>query len=198
MRAIRVGFDYDEVLYRWCRAFAHYLHTKEGWAPERTPTPTTWDFQHEWGMADRDEFLTLAGRAARSGILHTYGDPLPGASEVLSDLLRAGHTIHIITARGEGRNGATRTASAEWLNHHGIPYTTLDFSTDKTIVPTDIYLDDKLSNVDEVTAAGTLGIVMDAPHNQDPTCRRPRVRSLAEYAALVQELAASPVEANAA
>lgn len=198
MRALRVGFDVDEVLYRWWRAFAHYLHTVEGWPLDRLTAPLAYEFFRQWGMKDRKEFLTLAGRAARSGILHSHGEPLGGASDILRGLMDAGHTVHVITARGEGRDGATRRATAEWFERWGIPYTTLDFSADKTIVPTDVYLDDKLSNVDEVTAAGTLGVVMDTPHNQDPDCRRTRVSSLAEYAALVQELATAPVEARAA
>ncbi len=188
---LRVGFDVDEVLYPWCRAFAHYLQTEEGWAPERTPTPTTWDFQHEWGMADRDEFLTLAGRAARSGLLHSWGQPLDGAVDVTQRLLAEGHTVHIVTARGRGRDDATWTATKAWLDEHGIGYTTLDFAEDKTSVPTDIYLDDKIENVDAITAAGAVGVVMDAPHNQVPdrTYVRTRVRSLEEYGSLVDWLA---------
>ncbi|KAA1425311.1 hypothetical protein FE697_005490 [Mumia zhuanghuii] len=193
MRKLRVGFDVDEVLYPWVETFRHHLHTTQGWTVDRMPDPTRYAFGPEWGIAEEREFLDHAVAAARSGLLHSYGAPIAGASEVTRRLVDAGHTVHIVTARryddSYGVNDVLMSSTRRWLDQHGIAFTTLDFETDKTAVPTDVYIDDRPENVDAICAAGAVGVLMDASHNQDPACVRRRVTSLAAYAQIVDEVA---------
>jgi phosphoglycolate phosphatase-like HAD superfamily hydrolase len=106
---LRVGFDVDEVLDPWVGSLRHYLDTVEGWTLERMPDPTAYEFWASWGTTSRDEFDELAAAAARSGILHGGGAPVPGADDVTGRLPAAGHEAHIITARGRGHGGGSWT-----------------------------------------------------------------------------------------
>ncbi|GII98934.1 deoxypyrimidine-specific 5' nucleotidase type C protein (NT5C) [Sediminihabitans luteus] len=191
-----MGFDVDEVLYPWVATLRHHLHTSEGWPLDRMPEPTRYGFGPDWGMADDAEFLAHAVATARAGLLHTYGDPLEGAAEVTHRLVDAGHTVHVVTARrydeSYGVNAVLADSTRRWLERHDIAFTTLDLELDKTAVPTDVYLDDRPDHVDALCAAGTRGVLMDSFHNQDPSCGRERVHSLAEFADLVEEMSANP------
>ena len=63
-----------------------------------------------------------------------------------------GHTIHFVTDRFIGRKA--QQATVEWLQEHEIQYDSLTFSADKTLIKTDIFLDDKPSHVDDLRAVG--------------------------------------------
>ncbi|MFB7890274.1 hypothetical protein ACFCZ3_19710 [Cellulosimicrobium cellulans] len=189
MRKLRVGFDLDEVMYPFVASLRWYRHHHQGHALDTMPDPAEYEFGPSWGIATREEFVNLCATAVDDGVVFRHGVPFPMAREVTHMLRGAGHEVHIVTARFLGSPGKAEEATRWWLDEHGIAYDSLTFSHDKTVVPTDVYIDDRPDNYDALKAAGVHAVLMDTTHNQDPSCTRTRVRSLEQYAGIVDELA---------
>lgn len=171
----RVGVDLDGV----CYDFADSLRTFLEGTHRKYPEPTRWEFYEDWGFT-LPEFIELCHEGVNAGVIFTEGDPFPGTVEALTRLHSAGHTIHIVTDRSFGSAGGSEAATRLWLDGHKIPFDSLTFTSDKTIVRADYFIDDKLQNYDELFAAGVEVYLFDRPWNQHPT-PRDRVSSLAEF-----------------
>lgn len=162
---MKVGFDLDGVLYPFDQALAEYFLDR-GTRPEALPTPQSWHFYKDWGLK-ADGFDYTCHEATRYGDLFNCLPPYPGAADAVRKVKAAGHSIHIITARNYGNPGQAQSQTVKWLNRYGIPYDTLTFSSDKTIVTTDVYLDDKISNVESFKDTKTTGILLRRSWNND-------------------------------
>lgn len=181
----RVGIDLDGVCYDFGDSLRHYLW---GWCrrDEATmPEPTRWEFYEDWGL-DLKQFLQACHAGVDAGVIFTWGDPFPGVREALSALHSAGHTLHVVTDRSFGSNGNAERATRAWLDRYKLPFDSLTFSSDKTIVRADYFIDDKLQNYDELHAAGVEVYLLDQPWNQDRWTPRDRVFSLAEFVGKVK------------
>lgn len=178
---MRIGVDLDGVCYDFAASFRQYLDLKGNKLD--FPAPTRWEFYEDWGFS-LDEFVGLCHAGVDAGVVFKHGAPHKGTREALRALHRAGHTIHIITDRSFGSAGASKRATREWLQFNQLPYDTLTFSNDKTVVPTDFMIDDKLQNYDALERAGCNVYLLDRPWNQDEGTRR-RVFSWDEFLAVV-------------
>lgn len=92
--------------------------------------------------------------------------PYEGVCEPLSRLQAAGHTVHLVTARSHegGRHGAhIRELTERWLQRHRVPHDSLHFTRDKPSVPTDVFLDDDLTNYARLDRAGVAVFLLDRP-----------------------------------
>lgn len=95
------------------------------------------------------------------------GTPYPGVRKALRRIQEAGHTVHLVTARGEGseHSAQVREVTQRWLERHKIPHDSLHFTRDKASVPTDAFLDDDPGNCRRLVAAGVEAYLLDRPWN---------------------------------
>lgn len=174
----RVGVDIDDVLYPWS-AVAHELSRRAG-LTDLEQLPATWAPFEEYGCT-ADEWYDVLAEGTLTGELYLR-PPIPGAVDALTRLADAGHTIHLVTARGFLRHGhLIREHTIRWLAEHGIPHHTLTFSKRKAVVVTDVFIDDSEKNAHELRQAGVRFYLQDAAHNRHVT-GFDRVRHITEFA----------------
>ena len=179
----RVGVDIDDVLFPWYDR----AHTASVRAGITTPNnrPTTWWPYREYGCEPQAWYDALAV-ATLDGTLYA-GDPFPGAVDALHRIAAAGHTIHLVTARGFLAHGpAIKAQTIAWLDEHQVPHDTLTFSRDKTVVPCDWFVDDNVDNATAVAATGTRAYLLRQPWNQHNQTL-PAVQDVPEFARIVLE-----------
>lgn len=133
---------------------------------------------------DGEEFKRVCNNGVDAGIIF-QGPTRPNAIEAVKSIKALGHTVVIITDRQFGTTPErSHTATKMWLEFHGIPYDELYFCADKTVVPTDLFVEDKLENYDALTAAGTNCFLITRPWNLRNDSRQ-RITDIADYAAAV-------------
>jgi 5'(3')-deoxyribonucleotidase len=177
---MRIGIDIDDVLFPWFDR-AHEACTYAGIT--NGVTPSQWECWKDYGTS-MEAWLGVMEDATLDGSLYT-GAPYPGAIEALRELKAAGHTLHMVTARGFFIHGhLIRKHTVEWLETWHVPHDTLTFAKDKTLVHTDVFVDDSWKNVQALVAAGIPTWMVDAPHNQGAVYDL-RVPSVVEFAAAI-------------
>jgi 5'(3')-deoxyribonucleotidase len=161
---MRIGVDLDGVVYDFVEALRHYLVTHRGFDRYDLGESTSWNFfKDNWGMTT-PEFLGYFRDGVEAGVIFQHGEAEPYAKEVIDDLRDAGHTIHICTFRTI--HEACPQITMDWLKRVGIEYDSITFSEDKTVIKTDIFIEDNMENYMHLLGAGTVGIMMDRPWNR--------------------------------
>lgn len=189
-KRLRVGFDLDGVLYNFGDSVKRYLDSiGQGnvWKSGPTPHPF-WDFYKDWGWTSA-EFVKMCNDGADAGYIFT-GPARDHAVEAVGRVAAMGHEIIIITDRQFGSSPAVSHKNTEdWLSQHGIEYDELWFSSDKTIAPTDVFVEDKLENYDAVWANGTPAFLINRAWNQvDGGDARNRINCVCEYADAIEKI----------
>lgn len=188
--SVRVGVDLDGVLYDFGASVRLYLDSigrHYGWKDDAAE-PHDWNFFEYWGM-DRNEFRKICDDGVDAGYIFS-GDIRPHAKEAVNDIAEAGHEIIIITDRQFGsRPVNSHAATRNWLDMHGIWFDELVFSADKTCVPTDTFVEDKLENYDALVANGTKCFLINRPWNLVPGGdARERIADIWDYAVAVSDM----------
>lgn len=166
-KKLKIGVDLDGVVYNFTDSLREFLVTKKGFNPESLPASTCWDFYSEdWGLT-LEEYLTYCNEGVDAEVVFLHGKPTKDAKKVLDWFKDDGHTIHIVTHRTFGQKSATNTEA--WLKREGIPYDTLTFAKDKTVVPVDVFIEDNADNYDALVAAGVDVVLLDQPWNKYAT-----------------------------
>jgi uncharacterized HAD superfamily protein len=159
----RIGIDLDGCAYDFTRALRHYLVEHEGYNPMDLPDSTCWDFfLHDWNMT-LENYLRHFAAGVDAGVIFLHGEAEQDAAKYISQLKRDGHQIHIVTHRQIGTKSISNTG--EWLAREGIEFDTLTFAKDKTVLPTDFFIEDNVDNFLALEAAGTRVVLMDRPWN---------------------------------
>ena len=187
---MKIGIDLDGVLYDFCAAFREYLIERHDFNPARCTPPQRWDFYHDWGLTDW-EFSDLCHHGADAHALWCRSGPWGGRPvlDALADIRADGHTVHIITRREFGSHKAVSALdTALWLQQHNVPYDTLTFAADKTLLRTDWMLEDNIDNYLQLKDAGCRAVLMDRPWNRD-LADALRVSSVEAFCSLVGHLA---------
>ena len=191
MTKLRIGLDLDGCLYDFGNSVRLYLDSigrTYGWVDDK-PEPHDWNFFEYWGM-DYAEFKTVVDAGVDAGYVFS-GDIRPNAVDAVKTVAALGHEIIIITDREFGSNPLnSHRATEEWLEKWGIEHDELHFSKDKTCVPTDMFVEDKLSNYDDLQHAGTSVFLINRDWNKDPEFgwedSRIRINDISDYAKLVE------------
>lgn len=173
---MHIGFDADGVLQSFhagCNAFLK----AEGHVGIKAEQ-NQWNFFEEWPEWTKSDFWKFVKRGVAANVIFNT-PPLRGAVEAVNAVKDAGHKVHIITARGWG-DGVAEAVSEKWFATHGFKYDSLTFSFDKTVVWTDMYVDDKPENIDALLDAGTDAYLLTRPWNTYVKERK-RVRSVGDF-----------------
>jgi hypothetical protein len=195
-KSLRVGFDLDGVVYDFRRAMSDYLLSTGRLHCRLEDALPDWDFFIGWGMS-LDEYLALYREGVDAGIVLRLGDPLPGSVEATRRLAEAGHSIHIVTDRSIGTaRGVSARHTAAWLAEHGFVFDSLTFSSDKTSVATDFFIDDRWENYVARQRVDMDCHLLTRPWNMDfgddAVCR---VASIEEYVDRVLDVSRSTADA---
>jgi hypothetical protein len=165
------------------------------WKSGPTPAPF-WDFYSDWSNNDGsrwnfEQFKELVDWGVDHGYIF-MGNWRPGAIEAFGRIARLGHEIIIATDRFFGSNPVnSHRNTVEGLQRAGIEYDELHFTRDKTTVPMDIMVEDKLENYDALVAHGVRTYLINRPWNQVPGGdRRNRIDSVLDYAEEVERITA--------
>jgi hypothetical protein len=179
-----VGVDLDGVCYDIGLHLQRHL-VALGHDPVRIAHLDSWDFWSRWGWTD-EQFADACSRSVDAGVLFATGEPHPGTRDALSTLVRAGHEVHIVTARRFGTApDASERATRTWLATHAIPFTSLTIAEDKASVPTDVFVEDSLANYEHLLAAGVTPYLVNRPWNAPYDDGRNRVTDISEFARVV-------------
>jgi len=163
---LRVGVDLDGVGFNFHSSFLRYLDSISNGPYLNRGYCGDWHFYRKWGITD-GEFVIYCNDAADKGLLFT-GGVKRGFVNAMRRIKNTGSEIHIITDRNFGSTPeVSRELTRKWLKKYSIPYDTLTFSADKTIVPTDMFVEDKLQNYDDLVLAGTKAYLINRPWNND-------------------------------
>ena len=180
---MKIGFDVDGVLYRFTKAYHLWLNQSRGMSLDPEVEAQTWDWFLEWETVE--EFLACLDEATDAGFLYWTGEICePTIAQNLRDLKAAGHTIHVVTHRFSGKTSCVQEATRQWFSNQDLIYDTLEFSGDKTIAKTDVFLEDNLKNYDALDAAGIKSYLVNRPYNLENDSRR-RVNSVNEFTNLI-------------
>lgn len=184
---LRIGWDLDGVLYNFGDSVRRYLEfTGQGHVWKSGPTKEAyWDFYKDWGWTSK-QFVDFCNEGADAGFIFT-GPARPGAAEAVNAVKSMGHTIHIVTDRGFGSCPSVSHANTtRWLREHGIPFDSLTFSADKTVVKLDMMIEDKLENYDALVASDVYTFLINRAWNQVEGDNRNRIDELSEYVQAVE------------
>lgn len=159
---MRIGVDLDGCVYDFASDFRKWVHQSTGKPWSELPEATEWRFYESWGMTTQDYLDSLAA-GCMDGRVFYDGDPIPDALTELRYLADKGHELHIVTNRMfEG----ARENTLHWLGLWRVPFTSLTFSPDKTVVPVDVFIEDNVENAAALLAAGTPVALFDQPWNR--------------------------------
>jgi uncharacterized HAD superfamily protein len=163
----KVGVDIDDVLKPWYD-IAHDVC--RGYGITNGVQPQTWHPYKEYGVTMELWHEAIARPTARGMSHRLYGgNPYAGAVDALLTLCENNHTIHLVTSRGTGdwpHGHSLKRTTVEWLEHYCVPYDSLTFSHDKTIVRADYFVDDNLDNYEALRASGVTAYLMTRKWNQ--------------------------------
>lgn len=174
-----IGVDIDDVLYPWFDT-AHRLSVEAGITGDLVGSPTSWRPYENYGCT-AEQWHEVLTAGAVSGELY-YADPIPGSIEALARLREAGHTVHLVTARGLLANGhLIRSHTTHWLENVGAQFDSLTFAAKKSIVRVAVLIDDNVDNLFEFekNTPGD-GILINRPWNAESRWFE-RTGSLAEW-----------------
>lgn len=161
---MKLAIDLDGVVYDFVGVFRTYLEIVGEKKAEDMPPAKTWEFfSDQWGMTF-EQFWHHASKGVDEGYIFKTGAPIFGAKETLERLASKGHTIHLVTDRSFGKNSIPNTVW--WLEENGIPYDSLTVGADKTVINTDLFLDDRDKNyLDALEVGNTTPVLFSRPWN---------------------------------
>ena len=190
---MRVGFDLDGVLFNFGDCVLDYLKAtgrEHVWKSGEDLKPT-WDFYKKFREAWTDEeFKQFCHEAADAGYLFR-GNVRPNAVEAVWAVKEMGHEIIVITDRSFGTTPeVSHRATIEWWEEYGFPeYDEIHFSADKTIAPTDVFVEDKYQNWQALMAAGTPTFLITRPWNDEYEVGGWRIDDVKWYPGWVEQIA---------
>lgn len=189
---MRVGFDSDGCIDTFGDGVHESLIARGlGHLWKSGPTKGSfWNFYEDWGWTFA-EFKELVDWGVDEGYIFS-GHWRPHAVESVGRIAALGHQIIIVTDRSWGSdpmNSQRNTIDA--FARAGIEYDELHFTPDKTSVPVDIMVEDKLENYDALVANGTPTYLINRAWNfVEGGDGRNRITCISEYADEIEKITA--------
>jgi hypothetical protein len=198
MRRLRVGFDSDGCL----DCFGDGVHEAliargqgELWKSGPTPEPF-WNWYEDWTNPDGtrwtyEQFKELVDWGVDNGYVFS-GHFRPNAVESVKRISDLGHEIIIVTDRFFGSDPEnSHKATIEAYARAGIEYDELHFTRDKTSVPVDVMVEDKIENYDALIANGTPCYLINRAWNKvEGGDARNRIDDISDYADAIERITA--------
>lgn len=181
-RPLRVGQDLDGVIYPFDVMVKEYLRFT-GVDVSTFGPAQHWHFYRDWGYSDA-EFVDFCNQGVDAGFLFAVGDLFDDAADAWRRIKNAGNSIHVVTDRGFGAPGNSERNTRKCLADNGLEFDSITFTSDKTSVPVDVFIEDKLENYDALEAAGVPAFLITRPWNYQEDDRR-RVSGMAEFADII-------------
>lgn len=196
---MKIGLDVDGCMYDFVEGWLNAPTTKLYMARNNIPFPEDPEF-HTWDDWERmgftlQGFLETCEAGVDDGYTFRVGKPYEGCVDVITALQEEGHTIHVITHRTFGKKSVSNTEG--WLVEYGIPWDTITFAEDKTIVGVDLLLDDRDKNYEASVQQGIPCVLMSRDWNAHVQFA-PRVADWYEFHEYVTEMEKSLLTLNAA
>lgn len=182
---MRIGFDVDEVIYRFTKAYHLWLNEAKGMDLDPEEEVQTYNWFMRW--ESYDEFALNLHDAVDAGKMYWEGDLYePQIAHNLRELRAAGHTIHVVTARLFGIEKCALEATKHFFAANDLIYDEMSIAKDKTSIQTDLFLEDNIKNYDALERAGTVSYLVNRPYNLLDDNRR-RVDTVDEFTGLILE-----------
>lgn len=182
MLTLDIGLDVDDVLFPWSKQ-AHAACEVAGITNGKVITQ--WGMHLDYGVPVETLWDVLHA-AYRNGMLLS-AEPMRYVRDQLLRLRGEGYRVHLVTARGcEGPMAEqVRKDTVTWLEESDLTFDTLTFTKDKTTVPTDYFLDDSITNVTALRAAGVEAYLHHQNHNAAAPISLPRVTDIRQFVNVV-------------
>lgn len=162
---MRLGIDLDGCVFDFTSSLRYFIHKTTGRPMSELGPPMSWNFfTDDWGYT-LEQYLKFCDDGVDAEVVFKYGPPMPDSVQTLRRLRDKGHSLHIITDRSFGHRSQENTK--EWLSDWCVPFDTLTFSKDKTVVPTDAFIDDRPKNIVELRAVGCKAYLYAINDRQD-------------------------------
>ena len=165
LSGINVGWDLDGVCYDFTGAFRRLLENNFGYESSFFPETITWDhYQNHWGLLP-DDFYGFCKQGAAFHSFYSGGDVIPGAVEAMRSISERGGRNIVISAREWAVSDGVYEITENWLRDNGFLFDELYLSHDKTLVPTDFFIEDNPHNVDMLRRSGSKAYLYSQPWN---------------------------------
>lgn len=190
---MRVGFDCDGVLFNFGESVYDYLVAtgKEHLWKSGEDLKPHWYFYKKWRDAWTDEeFVKFCNEGADAGYIFR-GNVRDNAVQAVRQVKAMGHEVIVITDRAFGTTPeVSHHATIEWWKENDFPeFDEIHFSADKTVVPTDIFVEDKIANFEALWEAGTPCFLITRPWNDEYDAGEYRISDIKDYPKKVREYA---------
>ena len=163
-KTFNIGIDLDGCAYDFGASLRKFLVEHEQFDPVLLGETKVWDFFLEWGLS-LGEYLDYYAKGVDAGVVLLDGPPHDGCKKYLERLREDGHKLNIVTYRTVGKRAVQNTM--EWLQREEIPYDSITFSKDKTIIDNHFFIEDNLDNYHALNRAGIHPYLMDRPWNEN-------------------------------
>jgi hypothetical protein len=152
-----------------------------------------WDFYRDWSNDDGtpwtfEQFKELVDWGVDHGIIFS-GHWREGGIESLKSIFGMGHELIIINDRSWGSDPMnSQKNTIEAFQRAGVEYDELHFTANKTDVSVDMMVEDKWENFCALMNAGIPTYLITRPWNEAYGFHPNRIKSMAEYADIVEQL----------
>lgn len=158
------GIDLDGVCYDFVESVRSYLIGSHGFLRDELPETTSWNFYEDnWEMS-YETYLEYVTMGVDEGHIFLDGDPIEGTFAALCSIKDMGGQVNIVTHRYQGKHSVQNTV--EWLQREGIPFDTLTFAKQKSIVNNDVFIEDNVDNFMDLERNGIRSFLIDRPWNR--------------------------------
>lgn len=189
---MRVGCDSDGVIDNFGEGVKDTLFARDlGHLWKSGPTKKSfWNFYEDWGWTFQ-QFKELVDWGVDEGYIFT-GHWRPNAIESLARIKNLGHELIIITDRSFGTDPLnSQSNTIEAFRYAGIEYDEIHFTADKTSIPVDVMVEDKIENFVALEAAGTKTFLITRSWNEDFGPHPLRINDISDYADAVESMTLS-------
>lgn len=165
-----VGVDLDEVSGHYIRGIRNFMVARNNVPADQVatlyPDIDTYEFSN-WGEDFTTNYRQYHEEAIQAGLFANM-EPYEGVSENLWKLNDAGYHIRIITSRfvNHGSQSFVMATTGEFLDKNNIPFRDIAFTSRKTEIYADVYLDDAPKNVKMFREANANYIIFNRSFNQ--------------------------------